>query len=117
MFVDFFDQHLSTDLFSSRLIKARELRGLTQSALGEAAGLPGTSISHFESGARKPSFDNLRRLADKLEVSADYLMGRVDNPSEVVPDELAAHASKLTAADLALAVDFVQMLAKRRSGG
>jgi transcriptional regulator with XRE-family HTH domain len=90
---------------------------MTQAALGDAAGLPGTSISHFESGARKPSFENLRRLADKLSVSVDYLMGRVDEPGEVMPDELASHASKLTAADRALAVDFVQMLAKRRAAG
>ena len=36
-----------------------------------------SAISHFETGTRKPSFDNLRRLADALDVTTDYLLGRV----------------------------------------
>jgi transcriptional regulator with XRE-family HTH domain len=49
-----------------------------------------------ESGARKPSFENLRRVADKLDVSVDYLMGRVGEPGEAMPDELASYATPST---------------------
>lgn len=35
-------------------------------------------ISHFETGTRRPSFDNLVRLVNALDVSADYLLGRTD---------------------------------------
>lgn len=69
-------------LFAVRLRDARErLRGLTQAQLAEKTGLPSTSISHFENldGTRKPSFDNLRRLADALEVTTDYLLGLSDD--------------------------------------
>jgi transcriptional regulator with XRE-family HTH domain len=37
-----------------------------------------SAVSHFETGGRKPSFDNLRRLAQALDVTTDYLIGRVD---------------------------------------
>ena len=38
------------------------------------------SVSHFETGHRFPNAESLRRLADALGVSADYLLGRVKNP-------------------------------------
>jgi len=66
--------------FPARLRKTRKARGLDQSVLGEQARIPATSISLFESGKRKPSLDNLKRLADELAVSIDYLLCRTDNP-------------------------------------
>jgi transcriptional regulator with XRE-family HTH domain len=64
--------------FPLRLKNAREIRTLTQSDLASRAGLQPSAVSHFESGTRKPSFANLRRLADALNVSTDYLLGRAD---------------------------------------
>ncbi len=55
-----------SDLFADRLKAARLLRGWTQADLAARAGLPPTSIAHFEAGSHKPSFDNLRRLATAL---------------------------------------------------
>lgn len=72
-----------SDLFPARLREARDRRGLTQAELGKEASLPSTTISHFESGSRKPSFDNLRRLTKVLGVSTDYLMGLVDSPDDM----------------------------------
>ena len=48
--------------------------------LAEVARVPPSSISHFERGKRKPSFDTLLRLARNLDVSIDYLVGRTPNP-------------------------------------
>ena len=69
----------SATVFSERLRQVRELRRLTQAELATRARLQPAAVSHFETGGRRPSFDNLRRLADALEVSADYLIGRVDS--------------------------------------
>jgi transcriptional regulator with XRE-family HTH domain len=100
---------MSTEAFPSRLKTARELRELSQSALAERAGLPSTSISHFESGTRKPSFDNLRLLADALQVTADYLLGRIAEPTGTgTGDALARHAANLTAENR----DFVEQMVK-----
>ncbi|MDE2111107.1 MAG: helix-turn-helix transcriptional regulator [Alphaproteobacteria bacterium] len=74
-----------SSIFPDRLKQAREKRGMRQEQLAERASLQGSAISHFETGKRKPSFDNLRRLADALGVSTDYLLGRTD--------ELEGHAA------------------------
>jgi transcriptional regulator with XRE-family HTH domain len=73
--------------FSKRLNAARRMRGLSQSDLALKAGLQQVAISFFETGRRSPSFGNLKRLADALEVTTDYLMGRSDFaeiPMEIV---------------------------------
>ena len=66
-----------SEVFPERLRTAREKRGLSQGDLANRARFQASAISHFETGTRKPSFDNLRRLADALEVTTDYLLGRV----------------------------------------
>ena len=103
-----------SDLFAERIKVVRLLREWTQAELAARAGLPPTSIAHFEAGSRKPSFDNLRRLATALEVTTDYLLGRSDDPSISQSDDpLYRHASQLTGADRELAADFLELLAAR----
>lgn len=62
-------------VFATRLREARESRGWSQAELAQRAYMQPSAIAHFEAGRRKPSFDNVRRLAKVLEVSADFLMG------------------------------------------
>ena len=101
--------------FKSRLQKTRKLRELSQDELANKAGLASTAISHFESGKRKPSFDNLRKLADALEVSIDYLMGRADNlnGNQSAEAEIFRDYENLTDNDRELARDFMARLAQR----
>lgn len=113
----------SPETFASRLRIARdELRGMSQTELAQATGLPPSSIAHFERGARKPSFDNLRKLATALSVTTDYLLGRVDDPDvAAAADPLYRDGAKLTEQDRELAQAFMRMLAERdrqnRGGG
>ncbi|KJS36558.1 MAG: hypothetical protein VR74_11965 [Hyphomonas sp. BRH_c22] len=55
----------------------RKSRGISQSELGEAAGLAGPYISQIESGARRPSPDAAKRIeaATSGEVTAAELLG------------------------------------------
>ena len=69
-----------SDIFRKRLREAREMRGYKQEQLAERAKMPATTVAHFEAGTRKPSFDSLRKLAIALEITTDYLLGRVDDP-------------------------------------
>lgn len=101
-------------VFAERLRDARErLRGLTQAQLAEKTGLPSTSISHFENpeGTRKPSFDNLRRLANALDVTTDYLLGRSNDHvgMPVAEDALYRDVQNLTDADR----EFAQVMIKK----
>lgn len=61
--------------FPKRLRFVREMRELSQSALGRAAGLDPSAIAHFEAGRREPSMRNLRKLCKAAMVSSDYLIG------------------------------------------
>ena len=112
------DERTPSDLFQERLKAARELRKWNQGELAEKASMPSSSIAHFESGSRKPSFDTLRRLANALEVTTDYLLGRVDVPTlSQAADPLFRDVSKLTGNDRELAKDFLKMLAERNKQG
>jgi transcriptional regulator with XRE-family HTH domain len=103
-----------SEMFKERLRTARELRGMKQSELADRAKLPPSSIAHFEAGSRKPSFDTLRRLANGLEVTTDYLLGRVDEPGLAeAGDPLYRDMGKLTDRDREIAKEFVEMLAKK----
>jgi transcriptional regulator with XRE-family HTH domain len=107
-------ENQASDIFKERLKKARDLRGLNQTDLANRAGLPPSSVSHFESGPRKPSFENLKRLASALNVTTDYLLGRVDSPEASAPvGRLHRDIHKLSADDLKLTEEFVDMLVRR----
>lgn len=108
-----------SEIFAERLKHVREdVRGLSQTDLAERSSLQAAAISHFETGLRKPSFENLRRLADALEVTTDYLVGRSDDPagSASPTDPLYRDLAKLSADDRDTARLFVQSLAKRAKG-
>ena len=106
-----------SDAFPGRLRTAREKRGLNQGDLAHRARLQASAISHFETGTRKPSFDNLRRLADALDVTTDYLLGRVtDTQALQGADRLHRHLDRLTADDRDIAEDFLKMLADKAEG-
>ncbi len=93
------------------------MRGLTQADLGKLAGLPSTTISHFESGSRKPSFDNLRRLTRVLTVSTDYLMGIVDEPdATAAATRIARHLTNATEDEINMLETVAKSLADRRGG-
>jgi transcriptional regulator with XRE-family HTH domain len=102
-------------IFADRLKAARALRGLNQAELAEATKLQVSAISHFETDTRSPSFDNLRKLADALQVTTDYLIGRSDLAG--LSNESAANlfrkAEKLTTKDLEFLEQMADELAKR----
>jgi transcriptional regulator with XRE-family HTH domain len=88
---------------------------MSQADLAQASELQPSAISHFETGGRAPSFDNLKRLADALKVTTDYLIGRSEEPtlSTEVASRLFRHAEKLSSADLEMLEQMAQTLANR----
>ncbi|MDQ0340233.1 transcriptional regulator with XRE-family HTH domain [Caldalkalibacillus uzonensis] len=62
--------------FPQRLRTLRKAKGLTQEELGRKVNVTKVSISGYESGNRSPDMDTLKMLADALDVSIDYLLGR-----------------------------------------
>jgi transcriptional regulator with XRE-family HTH domain len=56
-----------------RLRQARELAGLTQAELGARVGVEQPSISAFETGSAMPELPTLKKLAQSVEESVDFL--------------------------------------------
>lgn len=68
-------------IFGKRLKLVRQVRELTQEELEAKSKVPSAMISHFETGERqRASADNLVKLAEALNVSIDYLLGRSEEP-------------------------------------
>lgn len=59
--------------FAKRLKELRALRGLTQDDLARELNLVKSSISMYENGKRKPSFEVLEAIADYFNVNMDTL--------------------------------------------
>jgi len=96
----------------------REKRGYSQDELARRAKLQASAISHFETGGRKPSFANLRRLADALEVTTDFLLGRVAEPTGLAgPAQLFRDYEKLSDGDRKVVESVVRELAKKGEAG
>lgn len=104
-----------SEKFEDRLRKARQDKDLSQAELAERAGFQPSAISHFETGARSPSFENLRRLADALGVSIDFLLGRQTEDSAAGPlaQKLFRDFEKMTPTDQETIAEMAEMLRKK----
>lgn len=110
------DETTASQIFSGRLREARKLRGYSQEELAAKADMPATTIAHFETGTRKPSFESLRRLSVALEITTDFLLGRVDSPELAqAGDPLYRDIGRLSGNDREIAKDFLKMLADRNA--
>lgn len=70
--------------FSERLKELRKQAHLTQVELANKLGIVQSSYADWERGKKKPTQDNLVKIAQVLNVSVDYLVGN----SEEKADEL-----------------------------
>lgn len=62
--------------FGSNMMLIRKQKKLSQSALGKMIGTSGDVIGRYERGDISPSVDVVIKIADALEVSVDYLIGK-----------------------------------------
>jgi len=101
--------------FGDRLRRKREERRLSQAELAQRTGFQPSAISHFESGRRSPSFDNLKKLADALATTIDYLLGRETVPTSAGPvaGQLFRNFAQMTAEDQDDLAQFAAHLAEK----
>lgn len=105
--------------FGRRLKEQREARGWTQEQLSQRSKVPAGMVSHFETGVRgTPSADNLVKLANALQVTIDYLLGRSDRPELASPRVAAAFRGLATASDKTVdaALTVVETLVQNERG-
>ena len=102
-----------TEDFPDRLKKIRKSKGLSQSGLAKKTGLMPAAISHFETGERRPSLDNLIKLVDALSVSSDYLLGRDIARASSATGKLLRDFEKLSLKDQGVIQDMTKLLLKK----
>lgn len=65
-----------------RIQEARERKNMRQKDLASRLGIAPNTLSQYETGKREPDFETLKRIADALDTSTDYLLGREDTKKE-----------------------------------
>ena len=68
--------------FSERLKKLRKDSGFTQVDVAEKLGISQPAYASWERGVKKPTQDNLVKIAQVLNVSVDYLVGNLQETSD-----------------------------------
>lgn len=64
--------------FGKRLLEARKRKGISQDELAKHLGTKGPAIGRYERDEMKPSIEVAAKMAELLDVSLDYLMGKTD---------------------------------------
>lgn len=62
--------------FSARIKAIRKERKLTQKQMAELLSTTERNYQYYEAGAREPTLETFVEIADILQVSTDYLVGR-----------------------------------------
>jgi transcriptional regulator with XRE-family HTH domain len=64
--------------FADTLCYLRKRAGLSQEELGNKIGVKKSTVSMYEKGQRKPSYEVLEAIADCFNVDMDFLTGKSD---------------------------------------
>lgn len=70
--------------FAENLRKFRKIKKYSQAELGRKLHYGSTTIANYESGRNEPSFRDLIRLAEVLDVTPNELLGIEKNPKGVM---------------------------------
>jgi transcriptional regulator with XRE-family HTH domain len=81
-----------------RLYELRKTKKWSLQDVADKLGIAKSTYAGYESGYRQPSLDAIKKIADAMDTSVDYLLNRTDNPDfleykryekEVITIELA----------------------------
>jgi len=95
--------------FGDNMMLLRKQKKLSQSALGKLIGTSGDVIGRYERSDIKPSIDVVIKIADTLEVSIDYLIGRSNIESDKDVTERLQRISALTNEDKTFLYNMIDM--------
>lgn len=109
----------------NRLEQLRNEKGFTKREMAKTLGIPYTTYVGYETGERGLNSEKIKKLSDKLGVSADYLIGRsevrtpiitIDNEPDDKYEDIIRICHSLTDENLASLKDYALYLLKRQEG-
>lgn len=83
-----------------RIAWARERAGLNKNRFARELGTSWQHVDHWEKGRTEPSLASMRRIAELLGVSVDFLLGVRDEPGAGEPRALERFLAELAPTDL-----------------
>lgn len=84
---------------ATRLSVLLEEKSMTQRKLSELIGVSEVTVSRYLNGARKPKADIIIDIANVLDISVDYLLGRTDQ-KEMFPKDQQEHDDFMEAMEI-----------------
>lgn len=70
------------EVFGKRLKELRKANGYTIEQFADMVGISKSTLGYYENDKRMPDIEILVRIADTLNVNADYLIGRTNTTSQ-----------------------------------
>lgn len=67
-------------MFTARFIQTIQTKQITAYKVAKETGISQGLMSEYKNGVKLPTVQNLVKIADYLNCSVDYLLGRTDNP-------------------------------------
>ena len=99
-------------MFIERMLLCMKEKKITKKKISQDLGLGINQIKYWQDHKNTPAADVVAAIADYLDVSADYLLGRTESPDRALPNpyllnehELRMITAYRSAPDMQLAVD------------
>ena len=70
------------EVFGKRLTELRKANGYTIEQFADMVGISKSTLGYYENDKRMPDIEILARIADTLNVNADYLIGRTNTTAQ-----------------------------------
>lgn len=68
-------------MFTERFVKIIQEKNVKPYHIAKETGISTGLVSAYKRGEKKPTIENITKIADYLDCSVDYLLGRTDNPN------------------------------------
>ena len=106
-------------MFSDLFVKLLQKKNVTAYQLAKKTGISNGLLSDYKTGAKKPSSENLKKIANYFNVTTDYLLGKTEptQEDEITFDDFtyAMHneTKNLTEEDKQALLDMAKIFKKR----
>lgn len=74
-------------MFTDRFVQTIQTKQLTAYKVAKETGISQGLMNEYKNGIKLPTLQNLLKIANYLECSVDYLLGRTNYPNLVQVDE------------------------------